>query len=294
MQLYTQTVKKSEESHAIDFHFGLFPVWSHAMSAAMLNTAVRAARNAGNLIKRYMDRVDTLKVSKKQPNDFVTEVDKLSEQEIIGTLSEAYPDHAIYAEESGKHNTGDDVNKPTWIIDPLDGTTNFIHGIPQFAISIGMQAEGHLQVGVIYDPVHDELFTAMRGDGAKLNNRRLRINPNTRLQGSLIATGFPYYQYDYLDHYLAILKEVITKTSGIRRPGSAALDLAYTAAGRFNGFWEFNLQAWDIAAGALLIQEAGGIVTDFNDKQDYLKTGNILCGPPKVHQELLDIIKATS
>ncbi len=263
------------------------------MNAAMLNTAVRAARNAGNLIKRYVDRTDLLKVSQKQPNDFVTEVDKLSEQEIIGTLSEAYPDHAFYAEESGQHNTGDE-DRPMWIIDPLDGTTNFIHGIPQFAISIGMQAAGHLQVGVIYDPVHDELFTATRGDGAKLNNRRLRINPDTRLQGSLIATGFPYYQYHYLDHYLAILREVITKTSGVRRPGSAALDLAYTAAGRFDGFWEFNLQAWDIAAGTLLIQEAGGIVTDTDGGHDYLKTGNMLCGPPRVHQELLDIIRTVT
>ena len=282
------------KSHWIDFHSALFPVCSCTMNTAMLNTAVRAARNASSLIKRYMGRTDSLKIDQKHPNDFVTEVDKLSEQEIIGTLSEAYPDHAIYAEESGKHNTGDDDNKPTWIIDPLDGTTNFIHDIPQFAISIGMKAEGHLQVGVIYDPVRDELFTAMRGDGARLNNRKIRINPNTRLQGSLLGTGFPYYQYDHLDHYLAILKEVITKTSGVRRPGSAALDLAYTAAGRFDGFWEFNLQAWDIAAGALLVQEAGGIITDFNGEHDYMQTGDVLCGPPRVHQELLDIIRATA
>lgn len=263
------------------------------MNNAMLNTAVRAARNAGNLINRYVDRIDSLNVSQKQPNDFVTEVDKLSEQEIIGTLTEAYPGCAIHAEESGRHNAGND-DKPVWIIDPLDGTTNFIHGVPQFAISIGMQAAGHLQVGVIYDPLHDELFTAARGDGARLNNRRLRINPNIRLQGSLIATGFPYYQYNYLDRYLAILREVITQTSGVRRLGSAALDLAYTAAGRFDGFWEFNLQAWDIAAGALLVQEAGGIVTDVDGGLDYMKAGDILCGPPMVHRELLDIIRATA
>ena len=278
----------------MDFHSGLFPVWSCAMNVAMLNTAVRAARNAGNLINRYVDRIDSLKINQKQPNDFVTEVDTLSEQEIIGTLSEAYPDHAFYAEESGKHNTSDDDNKTIWIIDPLDGTANFIHGIPQFAISIGMKAEGRLQVGVIYDPIQDELFTAMRGAGARLNNRRIRINPNSRLQGSLVATGFPYNQYDCLDRYMVILKEVIMKTSGVRRPGSAALDLAYTAAGRFDGFWEFALQAWDIAAGALLVQEAGGIVTDFDGGQDYLQTGDILCGPPKVHQELLNIIRATA
>ncbi len=263
------------------------------MNNAMLNTAVKAARNAGNLINRYVDRVDSLKVGTKQLNDFVTEVDHFSEQEIIGTLKQAYPDHAFIGEEGGTQNSKDE-KQPTWIIDPLDGTTNFLHGIPQFAVSIALQHEGQIQVGVVYDPSRDELFTATKGGGARVNNRRIRVNANTKLSGSLIATGFPYYQYDYLDRYMEILKTVITKTSGIRRPGSAALDLAYTAAGRFDGFWEFNLKSWDIAAGALLVQEAGGIVSDFSNGHDYLKSGDILCGPPKVHQELLDIIQESA
>jgi myo-inositol-1(or 4)-monophosphatase len=254
-----------------------------------LNTAVRAARNAGDIIIRYVDRIDTLKIGTKQHNDFVTEVDQLAEQEIINSLKKAYPDHAILAEESGKHNEHDPAH-PTWIIDPLDGTTNFLHGFPQFAVSIALRQDKELQVGVIYDPMRQELFTATRGGGARLNDRRLRINPQTKLEGSLIATGFPYYRYDYLDKYMAILKDVITRTAGVRRPGSAALDLAHTAAGRFDGFWEFNLKAWDIAAGALLVREAGGIVSDFKNEGGFLENGNIVCGAPRVHEELLEII----
>ena len=256
-----------------------------------LNTAIRAARNAGDIITRYVDRIDSLKIGTKQHNDFVSEVDQLAEQEIINSLKKAYPDHAILAEESGSHNVKEGDNRPTWIIDPLDGTTNFLHGFPQFAVSIAMKQANQLQIGVIYDPMRQELFTAIRGGGARLNDRRIRMNPNTKLEGSLIGTGFPYYRYDYLDQYMEILKEVITKTAGVRRPGSAALDLAYTAAGRFDGFWEFNLQAWDIAAGALMVQEAGGIVSDFNNAQDFLTSGNIVCGSPHVHQELIDIIQ---
>ena len=256
-----------------------------------LNTAIRAARNAGDIIIRYVDRIDTLKIGSKQQNDFVTEVDQLAEQEIIYTLKKAYPDHAILAEESGTHNDQPDANHPTWIIDPLDGTTNFLHGFPQFAVSIALKQDNELQLGVVYDPMRQELFTGMRGAGARLNDRRLRINPQTKLEGSLIATGFPYYRYDYLDQYMKILKDVITRTAGVRRPGSAALDLAYTAAGRFDGFWEFNLKPWDIAAGALLIREAGGIVSDFNDRNNFLETGDIVCGAPRVHEELLKIIR---
>ena len=254
-----------------------------------LNTAIRAARKAGGIILRYVDRIDTLKIGTKQHNDFVSEVDELSEQEIINTLSKAYPDYAILAEESGTHNQRDSAH-PTWIIDPLDGTTNFLHGVPQFAISIALKQDNELQLGVIYDPMREELFTALRGSGARLNDRRLRINPNTKLDGSLIGTGFPYYRYDYLDQYMAILKDVITRTAGVRRPGSAALDLAHTAAGRFDGFWEFNLKAWDIAAGALMIREAGGMVSDFNNEAGFLDSGNIVCGAPRVHEELLNII----
>jgi len=256
-----------------------------------LNTAVRAARNAGDIITRYVDRIDTLKIGTKQHNDFVSEVDQLAEQEIINSLKKAYPDHAILAEESGSHNDTEDDARPTWIIDPLDGTTNFLHGFPQFAVSIAMKQDNQLQVGVVYDPMRQELFTAIKGGGARLNDRRIRMNPNTKLEGSLIGTGFPYYRYDYLDQYMDTLKEVITKTAGVRRPGSAALDLAHTAAGRFDGFWEFNLQAWDNAAGALMVQEAGGIVSDFDNGQDFLKSGNIVCGSPRVHEELLEIIQ---
>ena len=262
----------------------------HIMNA-QLNIAIRAARNAGDIITRYVDRIDTLKIGTKQHNDFVTEVDQQAEQEILYTLKKAYPDHAFLAEESGKHNEQKDSKHPLWIIDPLDGTTNFIHGIPQFAVSIALQQDNHLQVGVIYDPMSQELFTATRGGGARLNDRRMRMNPNARLEGSLIGTGFPYYRFDALDNYMGILKEVITKTAGARRPGSAALDLAYTAAGRYAGFWEFNLQPWDIAAGALLVQEAGGMVSDFDNTDGYLQNGNIVCGAPHVHQELLEIIQ---
>jgi len=261
---------------------------------AMLNIAVRAARKAGDLTLRYVDRIDTLKIGTKQHNDFVSEVDQLAEQEIIYAIKQAYPDHAILAEESGTHNTREDSDQPVWIIDPLDGTTNFLHGFPQYAISIAMQAEGELQVAVIYDPMRQELYTAMRGNGARLNDRRIRINPNTKLEGSLIGTGFPYYQFSDLDRYMAILKKVITETAGVRRPGSAALDLAYVAAGRLDGFWEFNLQPWDIAAGALLVREAGGMVSDFDDAQGFLDSGNIVCGAPRVHQSLLEIIQSTA
>lgn len=254
-----------------------------------LNTAIRAARKAGGIILRYVDRIDTLKIGTKQHNDFVSEVDELAEQEIISTLNKAYPDHAILAEESGPHNQHG-ADHPTWIIDPLDGTTNFLHGFPQFAVSIAMKQANELQVGVIYDPMREEMFTAVRGSGARLNDRRLRINPQSKLDGSLIATGFPYYRYDYLDQYLAILKDVITRTAGVRRPGSAALDLAHTAAGRFDGFWEFNLKPWDIAAGAIMIREAGGMVSDFNNESGFLDSGNIVCGAPRVHEELLKII----
>lgn len=261
---------------------------------ALLNIAVRAARNAGDITTRYIDRIDTLKIGTKQHNDFVSEVDQLAEQEIINTIKQAYPQHTILAEESGYHNQKEDKNHPIWIIDPLDGTTNFLHGFPQFAISIAMQSEGRLQIAVIYDPMRQELYTATNGGGARLNDRRIRINPNTRLEGSLIGTGFPYYQYDHLDRYINILKTVITKTAGVRRPGAAALDLAYVAAGRLDGFWEFNLKPWDIAAGVLLVQEAGGMVSDFDGEQNYLDSGNIVCGAPRVHQALLEIIQASA
>lgn len=259
---------------------------------SFLNTAVRAARGAGDVIIRYVDRVDSLKISTKKYNDFVSEVDQLAEREIVNVLKKAYPNHAMLAEESGAYNAQEDDKCPLWIIDPLDGTTNFLHGFPQFAVSIALKKDGHLQVGVVYDPMRQELFTAIRGTGARLNDRRIRVKPNVRLSGALIATGFPYHRYDDLDQYMSVLKTVITKTAGVRRPGAAALDLAHTAAGRFDGFWESNLQPWDIAAGALLVQEAGGIVSDFDNQHDYLENGNIVCGAPYVQQELYNIIRS--
>lgn len=254
----------------------------------MLNIAVRAARAAGNQILRYVDRLDTVSVSVKQRNDFVSEVDQLAEQEIIRVLRKSYPDHAILAEESGAQGSNDEY---TWIIDPLDGTTNFLHGFPQFAVSIGLTRRGQLEQGVIYDPLRNELFTATRGAGAHMNDRRLRIIRKDGLEGALIGTGFPFREVRYLEAYLAMFRDLIPPTAGIRRAGAAALDLAYVAAGRLDGFWEIGLKPWDMAAGVLMIQEAGGSVSDFGGGKAHMETGNIVCGAPKVHAQLLSAIK---
>ncbi len=249
----------------------------------MLNTAIQAARRAGNFIIRSMEQVQDLKITTKGHNDFVTEVDRKAESTIIETLRKAYPEHSFLAEESGSHGE----NKHQWIIDPLDGTTNFLHGYPQFAVSIALTIRGQLEVAVIYDPFSQELFTAARGDGAQLNNHRIRVSNFPELEGALIGTGFPIRAKDQLEAYLKQFSTIFPKTSGIRRTGSAALDLAYVASGRLDGFWESNLQAWDIAAGALLIQEAGGIVTDLRGSDGYLENGTICTGNPKVHQDLI-------
>ena len=254
----------------------------------MLNIAVRAARAAGDIIVRNMDRLDRIKVVTKQNNDFVSSVDHMAEEEIIATIKHAYPDHGILAEESGKQAEDADFQ---WIIDPLDGTTNFLHGFPQFAVSIALQYKGRLEVGVIYDPISQELFTASRGNGAMLNDKKIRVTSHKGLENALLGTGFPYYDQSYLDTYLATLKELMQKTAGIRRPGSAALDLAWLAAGRIDGFWEFNLKAWDIAAGALIVREAGGIVSDFENKGDYLKSGDIIAAAPKVFPDMIRVIQ---
>ena len=254
---------------------------------AMLNIAVRAARKAGDIIARSCDKVDTLKVTNKSENDFVSEVDHQAEQAIIQTLLKAYPDHAILAEESGSH-TG---NEYEWLIDPLDGTTNFLHGFPQFAVSIGLKHRGKLDQAVVYDPIRQELFTASRGGGAHLNTRRMRVTTHKHLEGALLGTGFPFKQPQYLDAYLGMFKSLFPDTAGIRRAGAASLDLAYVAAGRLDGFWEFGLQEWDMAAGVLLIREAGGIVTDFRGQDRYLETGNLVAGNPKVHHAILRAIQ---
>lgn len=249
----------------------------------MLNIAVRAARNAGNLIVRYLDRIDQLTVSNKERNDFVTEVDRGAEQEIIQVIRKAYPSHAILAEESGAHE-GDDFQ---WIIDPLDGTTNFLHGFPQFAVSIALRHRGRLDQAVVYDPLRQELFTASRGSGALLNDRRIRVTKQHTLTGALLGTGFPFKDQRHLDAYLQMFRALLRDSAGIRRPGSAALDLAYVAAGRLDGFWEIGLNIWDMAAGVLLVQEAGGLVSDFAGGHDFLGTGNIVAATPKLLPAML-------
>jgi myo-inositol-1(or 4)-monophosphatase len=226
-------------------------------------------------------------VSEKNTNDFVSDVDRSAEAIIIDTIRKAYPSHAILAEESGSH-AGDDYQ---WIIDPLDGTTNFLHGFPQFAVSIAMQYRGQLESAVVYDPVRDEMFTASHGQGAQLNDRRLRVTDQKTLKGALIGTGIPFRDQRYIDAYLAILKDMVKDTAGIRRPGSAALDMAYVAAGRTDGFWELGLSSWDFAAGALIVREAGGTVTDIRGGDRYLESGNVIAGGIRVHGEMVKRIK---
>lgn len=254
----------------------------------MLNIAVRAARNAGDIIVRHMNRIDLLTIATKERNDFVSEVDRQAENEIIAIIRKAYPGHGVLAEESGHHEGNDDYQ---WIIDPLDGTTNFLHGFPQFSVSIACQHKGRLDQAVVYDPMRQELFTASRGNGAFLDNRRIRVSKQKELTGALLGTGFPYKDQQYLDAYLAMLKALIRDTAGVRRPGSAALDLAYVAAGRLDGFWEIGLNAWDMAAGVLLVHEAGGLVGDFGGAHDYMKTGNIVAATPKLFPSILREIR---
>jgi myo-inositol-1(or 4)-monophosphatase len=254
----------------------------------MLNIAVRAARNAGDIIVRHSTRIDALTISTKERNDFVSEVDRQAEDEIIAIIRKAYPEHGILAEESGQHGRSDEF---LWIVDPLDGTTNFLHGFPQFAVSIGLQHKGRLEQGVIYDPMRQELFTASRGVGAFLDNRRIRVSKQTGLKGALLGTGFPYKEQRHLDAYLGMFKALLADSAGIRRPGSAALDLAYVAAGRFDGFWEFGLNPWDMAAGVLLVREAGGLVGDFAGGHDFMKSGNIVAAAPKLFPAMLREIR---
>lgn len=257
----------------------------------MLNIAIRAARLAGNVISRYADQTETLNITEKNHNDFVSEVDMMAEQEIIKTLKKAYPRHGFLAEESGGSAEQMKSDEYLWIIDPLDGTTNFLHGFPVYSVSIALQYKGKLDQAVIYDPTRDELFTASRGMGAHLNNRRMRVSKCKALSGALLGTGFPFRHPQYLDTYLAMFKELLPQSAGIRRAGSAAIDLAWVAAGRLDGFWEMGLSPWDIAAGALILQEAGGIITDFHANADYLGTGNVVAGSPKVHQAIIDKLK---
>ena len=252
-----------------------------------VNTAVKAARKAGSIIVRHMDQLDQLTVEVKGRNDFVSSVDKLAEEEIIYTIKETYPDHAILGEESGSQGS----SEYEWIIDPLDGTTNFLHGFPQFAVSIAIKHNGVIEHGVIFDPLRNELFAASRGSGARLNDIRIRVSKANALQRALVGTGFPFRQDKNVDGYLKCLKEVMENSHGIRRAGAAALDLAYVACGRLDGFWESDLKPWDIAAGALLIQEAGGLVSDFKGEDNFLDSGNIIAANPKVFIALTKIVR---
>lgn len=251
-----------------------------------LNIAVKAARRAGAIINRASADLNLLKVSAKQDNDFVTEIDRAAESAIIEVLLDAYPDHAILAEESGQ--TGS--SEFQWIIDPLDGTTNFIHGFPQYAVSIGLAQKGVVTQAVVFDPTRNELFIASKGGGAFLNDRRIRVSGRPRLSDALIGTGFPFRMFDHIETYLAIFREVMQKTHGVRRPGAASLDLAYVAAGRLDAFWEIGLSPWDMAAGSLLITEAGGLAGDLTGEPGYLQSGNIIAGTPKVFAQLLQLI----
>ncbi len=251
-----------------------------------LNIAVKAARRAGGIIIRATHDIDRIKVSAKRDKDFVTEIDCAAEEAIIRVLRESYPDHAILAEESGASGESDYL----WIIDPLDGTTNFIHGFPQFCVSIALAVKGVMTHAVVYDPTRNELFTASKGAGAYLNDRRIRVSKRVRLDESLIGTGFPYRVFEHVDAYLGMFRDIMQKTAGIRRPGAAALDLAYVAAGRLDAFWEIGLSPWDMAAGSLLITEAGGLVGDLSGESDYMQTGNIIGGNPKVFVQLLQLV----
>ncbi len=253
----------------------------------MLHTAVKAARRAGTVIMRQLDWLEQLTVESKGRRDYVTEVDRQAEAEIIRVLRTAYPGHAILAEESGPQS-GDDY---LWIIDPLDGTTNYLHGYPQFAVSIALSHKGRLEQAVVFDPHRNELFTATRGQGAQLNDRRMRVSRVHDLELALLGTGFPFRSTENLEVWINTLRPLLTASSGIRRAGSAALDLAHVACGRFDGFWEFGLSPWDMAAGALLIQEAGGMVSDLAGGGAYLESGNIIAGNPKIYDEMLRHIR---
>ena len=255
----------------------------------MLNIAVKAARRAGSIINRAALEGGALEVKAKNKNDFVTQVDKAAEQAIIGIIRTAYPEHSILAEESG--NTPGARPEYLWVIDPLDGTTNYIHGFPQYCVSIALEYRGTLTQGVVYDPGKNELFTASRGRGAFLDDRRMRVSKCTRLQDALVGTGFPYKEVSRLDLYMRQLRTMMTSSAGVRRAGAAALDLAYVAAGRLDAFWEMGLSRWDMAAGALLIQEAGGMVADLQGGADFLDRGEIAAATPKVLPELLAALR---
>lgn len=256
----------------------------------LMNIAIKAARSASKIILRATDRLDTIQVTEKKFNDFVTEVDKNAEQEIINIIHDSYPDHAILGEESGESGKSD----YTWIIDPIDGTNNFFHGHPHFCISIGIKFKNTIEHGLIYDPLRNELFTATRGAGAYLNDRRIRVAQRKQFAGSIISSGFGNKLIENVSDYLKILTTILPQATGIRQSGSAALDLAYVASGRIDGFWAMALSPWDIAAGVVIIKEAGGIVDDFDGNGKYMETGNVIAGNQNIFNLILQIIKTNN
>ena len=259
----------------------------------MLNTAIKAARRAAAIINRASFNLDQVTITQKAQNDFVTEIDKASEEAIIEVLLNAYPAHAVLAEESGASSNLNAENENIWIIDPLDGTTNFIHGFPQYAISIALQQRGIITQAVVYDPTRNDLFIASKGGGAFLNNRRIRVAKNNRLSQALLGTGFAPGGKDTqaLHEFMKMFELMTIHSQGLRRPGAASLDLAYVAAGYYDGFFEKHLKAWDMAAGSLLITEAGGIVSNFNGEQNYLTDGSIIAGNPRIFAKMLQLLK---
>lgn len=257
----------------------------------MLNVAVKAARRAGQIINRASLDLNLLKVSKKQHNDFVTEVDKAAEAAIIEILRQAYPDHAILAEESGDSGNASEFQ---WIIDPLDGTTNFIHGFPYYAVSVALAHKGIVTQGVVFDPTRNDLYVASRGGGAYLNERRIRVAQRDRLADALVCTGFPFRSTDGVDAYQVLFGKMVSACAGLRRPGAAALDLANVAAGRFDGFFEQGLSSWDVAAGALLVTEAGGLVGNYTGDAEFLNGREIVAGNAKQYAQMVSILREFS
>ena len=259
----------------------------------MLNVAIKAARAAGAIINRAALDVEAVRVAQKQVNDFVTEVDQAAEQTIIETLLTAYPGHGILAEESGRTH-GSQHSDYVWIIDPLDGTTNFIHGFPVYCVSIALSCKGKIEHAVVYDPTRNDLFTATRGRGAFMNERRIRVSKRTQLKDSLISTGFPFRPGDNFKNYLAIMADIMPRTAGLRRPGAAALDLAYVAAGFADGFFETGLSIWDMAAGSLLVTEAGGLVGNYTGEADFLEQKECLAAAPRIYGQLVPLLSKYS
>ena len=255
----------------------------------MLNIVIKAARSAGSIINRAALDLEVLKVGRKGPNDYVSEVDRAAEHIIIQTLLEAYPGHGILAEESGREH-GAKNSEYVWIIDPLDGTTNFLHGLPVYAVSIALAFRGQVQQAVVYDPTRNDLFFASKGRGAFLNDRRLRVSKRLRLADSLIGTGFPFRKGDNFKRYMKMFEEVMQSCAGLRRPGAAALDLCYVAAGYYDGFFETGLSPWDMAAGSLMITEAGGLIGNFTGEADYLYQREVVAGNPKIYGQMVQML----